>query len=97
MHIRIKGRYLEHCIPLIKQEKPAVSQRICSLRTCKKNRKRSKTETYKANEAQKELEDKYKSERAEAEQEFADQRRILEEANDNVINVFFIKNFFIRK
>ena len=33
--------------------------------------------------AQKELEDKYKSERAQLEQEFADQR-ILEEANNNV-------------
>ena len=34
--------------------------------------------------AQKELEDKYKSERAQLEQGFADQRRILEEANNNV-------------
>ena len=34
--------------------------------------------------AQKELEDKYKSERVQLEQGFADQRRILEEANNNV-------------
>ena len=34
--------------------------------------------------AQKELEDKYKSERAQLEQEFADQRRILEETNNNI-------------
>ena len=34
--------------------------------------------------AQKELEDKYKSERAQLEPEFTDQRRILEEANNNL-------------
>ena len=33
---------------------------------------------------QKELEDKYKSERAQLEPEFTDQRRILEEANNNL-------------
>ena len=43
--------------------------------------------------SQKELEAKCKWERGELEQEFEDQRRILEEANDNVINVFFVKAF----
>ena len=33
---------------------------------------------------QKELEDKYKPKRSQLEQEFADQRKILEEANSNV-------------
>ena len=50
----------------------------------KKITKEVKQKQIKLMKAQKELEEKYKSERAQLGQELSDQRRILEEANNNV-------------
>ena len=97
MHIRIKGRYLEHCIPSIKQEKPAVSQGVCSLGTCKKIRKRSKTETYKANEFTKRTRSQVQMRKSWTGARVWRSKKNIRRGKWQCYKRFFCKSVFIRK